>query len=121
MQCPQCGTDTRVIDARPNGIGLRRRYRCKKNHRFTTYLMERHLKSGLAKIAAEITVQDPEQKAELAEEADHCMAELARKLQEVYKNWEGKNNVQELESNQSIGIEPLFGVDGGRWDSLRTG
>lgn len=48
MKCPYCGTrDTRVIDTRQVGEGVRRRRECKScNQRFTTY--ERVARNSLA-------------------------------------------------------------------------
>lgn len=38
MECPYCGSDTRVVDSRPISDGIRRRRECKREkHRFTTH------------------------------------------------------------------------------------
>lgn len=91
MKCPQCHGNAKVVDARPNGIGLRRRYDCGR-HRFTTYLMERTMKCGSAKIMVELVVDDQELKHELAAEADQGMALVARGLQKIFGKWTGRRH-----------------------------
>ena len=34
--CPKCGKESKCIDSRPVEIGVRRRYKCRNDHRWTT-------------------------------------------------------------------------------------
>lgn len=90
MNCPTCKSASKVVDVRLNGVGLRRRYLCKNQHRFTTYAIERLLKSNQAKITIELVVDDMELKHILADKVDQYTANVARNLQKIFKDWEEK-------------------------------
>lgn len=110
MKCPYCHGHAKVVDTRLNGIGIRRRYDCGA-HRFTTYLMERTMKCGRAKIMVELLVEDQEEKAALAAEADQGMATVARGLQKVFGKWTGRRHNDDEQVNYSLTDKPPISCD----------